>query len=108
MTKISNFLRELNFDELNELIEKAQDKINVLEAEKQIKLIGVYNGFVAYKFFELTDKEKVIAYAHEMLERQWMDEKEKSRLDCNISIDTRFVPESDVKKFLCIGEVRND
>lgn len=108
MTKISNFLKELNSDELSELIEKAQDKINVLEAEKQIKLIGVYNRFVAYKFFELTDKEKAIAYAHKMLDRQWMDEKEKSMFDCNISIDTRFVPESDVKKFLCIGEACND
>lgn len=39
MTKLSNILKGLTFEELEELIEIAQHKINELKAEKKVKLI---------------------------------------------------------------------
>lgn len=105
MNKISKFLNELTSDELEELIEKAQLKINAAKTEKQVKLIGVYRGIIVCKYFELTDKEKVIDFAHEMLNQQWIVEKDKDMFDCNISIDTCLVPASEVNNYL---KIKND
>lgn len=103
MTKISNFLNKLTSDELEDLIEKAQLKINDAKTEKKVKLIGVYKGIIECKFFKLTDIEKAIAYAHEILDQQWIVEKEKHMFDCNVSICTCFVPESEVNNYLKIN-----
>lgn len=103
MTKISNFLKELTSDELEELIKKAQLKINDAKNEKQVKLIGVYRGIIACKYFESTDRKKAIDFAHKILDQQFIAEKDKHMFDCNVSIDTCFVPESEVNKHLKIN-----
>lgn len=102
MNKISKFLNELNSDELEELIERAQLKINAAKTEKQVELIGVYRGIIACKYFELTDREKAIDFAHEILNQQWIAEKDKLMFDCNVSIETCLVPASEVSNYLKI------
>lgn len=100
MTKLSNILKGLTAEELDELIEIAQHKIDELKAEKKVKLIGVYEGIRALKFFKLEDKEKAISYARESFDNQLEDFREKGFFSREISIGQCLVPASEVNNYL--------
>ncbi|OCG56850.1 hypothetical protein [Gilliamella sp. Fer4-1] len=100
MTKLSNILKGLTSDELEELIEMAQHKTNELKAEKKVKLIGVYDGILALKYFKLEDKENAISYAHESFDKQLEDSKKKGSFSSEISIGQCLVPASEVNTYL--------
>lgn len=100
MTKLSNILKGLTSDELEELIEIAQYKIDELKTEKKVKLIGVYEGILALKYFKLEDKEKAISYARESFDNQLEDFREKGFFSREISIGMCSVPASEVNTYL--------
>lgn len=100
MTKLSNIVSELTAEELEELIKKAQLKLDKLKAGKQVKLIAVSSGILVHKWFALTDKEKAISYAHNCFNKQLEDSIKRGYLNGEISIDTNLIPEPEVDSYL--------
>lgn len=100
MTKLSNIISGLTAEELEELIEKAQCKIDKLKAGKQVRLIAVSSGIFVHKWFELTNKEKAISYAHDCFNKQLEDSIKRGYFNSEISIDTNLIPESEVDSYL--------
>lgn len=83
-------------DDLETFITKAKSRIEELESEKEIPLLGVFDHDELIKYFKLEDGEKARAYANQEITKKINNE----HIYINISIHRTSVPKSQVELLL--------